>query len=123
MTKLQRKIYEANLALQYFTMNSWNFFNDNFVGLCDNLKLEDLKEFDYRDCFCFDLIHFMRICLIGTKKYLLHDNDENLRFTHIKFKISKVFHRILSSLPYVILFYYMFIKFDSIHQLKNYLKY
>lgn len=121
MTKLQRKIFEANMALQYFTMNHWAFLNNNFVTLCDKLKLEDLRDFDYRDCFNFDIIHYMTICLVGTKKYLLYDKEENEKFTRAKYQFLKTLGSILSSIPYIILFYYAFIKYDSIQTIKGFL--
>lgn len=100
-------------------MNSWSFLNDNFIGLTQNLKLEDKNSFDFRDCFNFDIIHFMTICIHGAKKYLLNDKEENERFTHMKFKIMKIVHGILSAIPYTILFYYLFIKYDILRALRK----
>lgn len=58
--KIQRKMYEANKALSYFVTHNWEFKNDNFVNLCTYLRLEDVREFDYRDMFTFDLILAVR---------------------------------------------------------------
>ncbi|XP_070495539.1 putative fatty acyl-CoA reductase CG5065 [Chironomus tepperi] len=105
MTKIQRKIYEANLALRYFVMNEWIFKNDNFLTLCDKIKLEDLKEFDYRDCFNHDVIMYMRIAMRGVRKYLIHDNLENDERNRMKYKFLNVIHTLLCSVPYILLYF------------------
>lgn len=119
MTKIQRKIYEANLALKYFVTNSWEFKNDNFISLSEILRAEDLKAFSFEDCFTFDVIHFIKICLSGVKKFLLLDNEKNESFTLLKIKVLKVVHTILSSSFKLFILYIVFIKFDAIQILRN----
>lgn len=105
MTKIQRKIYEANLALKYFVMNEWIFKNDNFLSICDKIKLTDLKEFDFRDCFNHDAILYMRIAMRGVRKYLIHDNLNNDEKNRMKYKILKVIDKIFSSILYVLIYF------------------
>lgn len=119
MTKIQRKIYEANLALQYFVMNDWKFKNSNFIELNHILRNEDLKAFGYEDCFTFDVIYFMTICISGVKKYLLFDNENNEGFTRFKFKILKLISAFFKSMFYAFTFYIVFIKFNIIQVLSN----
>jgi fatty acyl-CoA reductase len=120
MTKIQRKIYEANLALQYFVMNDWKFKNKNFIELNNVLRSDDLKAFGYEDCFTFDVIYFMTICISGVKKYLLLDDEKNENFARLKFKILKVISSIIKSMFYVLAFYTIFIKFNVIELIRNF---
>lgn len=101
-------------------MNEWAFKNDNFIGLCEILKAEDYKAFNYEDCFTFDVIHFMKICILGSKKYLLNDDDKNENFTRFKFKILKGVHTVLCSLFYFMIFYIVFIKFKGLQIVKDF---
>lgn len=41
LAKLQRKIYNANVALEYFILNNWDFKNRNFIRLASEIKPED----------------------------------------------------------------------------------
>jgi hypothetical protein len=119
MTKIQRKIYEANLALQYFVMNDWTFKNQNFIGLNDTVKVEDVRAFGFEDCFTFDVIYFMTICISGVKKYLLLDNEENDNFTRFKFKILKAIRVFFLAIFYWVVFYIVFIKFNVVQYFRN----
>ena len=105
MTKIQRKIYEANLALKYFVMNEWVFKNDNFLTLSDHIRLTDLKDFDFRDCLHHDAILYMRIALRGVRKYLIHDDLNNDEKNRVKYQLLKVVDTFLWSIPYMILFF------------------
>lgn len=120
MTKIQRKIYEANLALQYFVLNDWHFKNDKFVALSSQLRLEDVKSFGYIDCFNYDIILFLRYALAGVKKYLLGDKEENVPRNIRVYKRMKFADRILKALPYIIAFYYIFVKHDLMQVCKSY---
>ncbi|KAL7028707.1 hypothetical protein ACKWTF_005966 [Chironomus riparius] len=113
MTKIQRKIYEANLALKYFVMNEWIFKNDNFLTLCYKVKLTDIKDFDYSDSLNHDAILYMRIAMRGVRKYLIHDNLDNDEKNRMKYKFLKVIHTILCSIPYILLYYVLKLLFDK----------
>lgn len=93
------------MALTYFAINEWIFKNDNFVSLCDCIRLTDLKEFDFRDCFNYDVLSYIRVCMIGVKKYLLYDDERNHKNNLVRYKILKVVHQVLGSVPYMVLFY------------------
>lgn len=113
MTKIQRKIYEANLALKYFVMNEWIFKNDNFLTLCDKIKLTDLRDFDFSDCLNHDAILYMRIAMRGVRKYLIHDNLDNDEKNRMKYKFLKVIHTFLCSVPYILLYFFLKFLFDK----------
>ena len=47
MFKLQRKIYTANSALEYFLTNEWKFKNENLLRLLENLLPQDMESFGF----------------------------------------------------------------------------
>lgn len=120
LTRVQRKIYEANLALQYFVTNDWSFKNDNFVALNKHMLIEDVKSFGFIESFEFDVILFLRYAMAGVKRYLLGDKEENLPRNRIFYKRLKVLDRILKFLPYAALFYFIFVRHDFVQVLKSY---
>lgn len=120
LTRLQRKIYEANLALKYFVLNDWIFKNEKFVKLSDQLNLEDVKAFGYNDCFHTDIILYLRYALVGVKKYLLGDKEENLPRNRIIYWRLKWLDRVVKFIPIAVAFYYIFLKHDLIHLCRNY---
>ncbi|XP_065092505.1 putative fatty acyl-CoA reductase CG5065 [Ochlerotatus camptorhynchus] len=78
LAKVQRKIYNANVALEYFICNNWEFKNNNFIRLASEIKPEDNKDFYYRDFIEFDITLYFRNCILGVRRYLLHEKDENI---------------------------------------------
>lgn len=75
--KLQQKIYIATIALSYFTLQTWTFVNDNFLGLLEHIPDAEKEEFD----FAFDQVDvattFQNV-LIGTQKYLFNTNPNKI---------------------------------------------
>lgn len=63
-------------ALAYFTLNSWTFVNDKFMGLNDLVLQQDYKEFSYRK-LDFDVYEYCKQAMLGGKLYLLHENIED----------------------------------------------
>ncbi|XP_055587027.1 putative fatty acyl-CoA reductase CG5065 [Uranotaenia lowii] len=86
VAKLQRKIYTANVALEYFILHNWDFKNRNFIHLATEIKPEDNKDFYYRDFVEFDVTLYFRNCILGARRYLLKEKDENIprALTHLK---------------------------------------
>ncbi|XP_025993523.1 fatty acyl-CoA reductase 1 isoform X2 [Solenopsis invicta] len=72
LLQLQRKLYVANLALFHFGSNDWKFDNTNKSLLISTIPLEDQDtfSFDYANC---DIKEYYKNCVIGIKKYLLHE--------------------------------------------------
>lgn len=56
LMKIQRRLYEANKATSYFCLNNYDFKNENFMNLCNVLRLEDVKKFDFKETFYYDKI-------------------------------------------------------------------
>lgn len=108
--KLQRKIYQANLALHYFILNNWLFENQNFINLSHDLKLKDMKAFYINDFLEFDLILYFRYAVLGGRRYLLKEKDENLPKARTNYRRMKYLDIFVKTLIFAGLFYFIFIK-------------
>jgi alcohol-forming fatty acyl-CoA reductase len=111
LVKLQRKIYQANLALQYFILNNWHFENKNFIHLNHDLKLIDVKTFGYLDFLEYDLILYFRYSVLGARRYLLKEKDENLPKARRHFRRMRILDYILKTTVLSFLVYYVLSKF------------
>lgn len=113
LAKLQRKIYEANLALHYFILNNWFFSNDNFMDLCNNLKIQDIKAFNFNDFVEFDLVLYFRHAVLGGRRYLLGEKDDRIPYAKKKYQMMKFLDRLVKTLFYGLIFFMVFIRYDA----------
>ncbi|XP_062537398.1 LOW QUALITY PROTEIN: putative fatty acyl-CoA reductase CG5065 [Armigeres subalbatus] len=112
VAKLQRKIYNANLALAYFIHNNWDFRNSNFIRLASEIKPEDNKDFYYRDFIEFDITLYFRNCILGARRYLLHEKDENIPKALQHHRRMKLLDKVCKVLIVVGFLYIVLIKSD-----------
>ncbi|XP_055551587.1 putative fatty acyl-CoA reductase CG5065 [Wyeomyia smithii] len=112
LAKLQRKIYTANMALEYFILNNWDFRNCNFIRLASEIKPEDIKEFYYRDFIEFDITLYFRNCILGARRYLLKQKDENLPRALKHLRRMKVVDKVCKLVAYSGFLYLIFIQLD-----------
>ncbi|XP_050438687.1 putative fatty acyl-CoA reductase CG5065 [Adelges cooleyi] len=73
LTKLQRKIYLATIALSRFSTKSWIFENNNFLKLLNHIPEVNQEDFNFK----FeneDVDKFFQNSVIGTQKYLFNTN-------------------------------------------------
>ncbi|KXJ70568.1 hypothetical protein RP20_CCG023141 [Aedes albopictus] len=112
VAKLQRKIYNANVALEYFIHNNWDFRNDNFIHLASEIKPEDNKDFYYRDFIEFDITLYFRNCILGARRYLLHEKDENLPRALKHYRRMKILDKVCKLLIVTGFLYLVLIKSD-----------
>ncbi|XP_029168978.1 fatty acyl-CoA reductase 1-like [Nylanderia fulva] len=87
---LQRKIYVANRALLHFMINEWKFDNTNSRDLM-TLIPSDNREIFSIDLSDFDMKQYITDGIKGCKKYLLHEDVENLNKAKTHFKRMKLF--------------------------------
>ncbi|XP_072948663.1 putative fatty acyl-CoA reductase CG5065 [Epargyreus clarus] len=76
LVKIQRRIYSANIALEYYVTQQWTFCNKNFVALRSCLKKGDLNNF-YYDMENIDKFEYFKASCEGGKKYLLKETDDD----------------------------------------------
>ncbi|XP_050557890.1 putative fatty acyl-CoA reductase CG5065 isoform X1 [Spodoptera frugiperda] len=77
LVKVQRRIYIANLALQYYITKQWTFDNTNLVLMRTKIKDEDRKHF-YYEMENIDQYKYFVNAVKGGKKYLLKEKDEDM---------------------------------------------
>lgn len=112
--RLQRKVYNANCALEYFILNNWTFLNEQFLSLDNAIKEEDTRAFHYTDFVQFDMKLYLKNCIRGAKIYLLGEKEENIPWARKNLAKMKRIDFCVRASVYTILFYIFFIKFDLI---------
>ncbi|XP_053678515.1 putative fatty acyl-CoA reductase CG5065 [Anopheles nili] len=112
LAKLQRKIYTANVALEYFILNNWDFKNGNFIKLASEIKPEDNKDFYYRDFIEFDVTLYFRNCILGARRYLLKEKDENIPRALTHLKRMKLLDKMCKTIIMAVFLYIILIQFD-----------
>ena len=119
LLKLQRKMYEANKALSYFVTHNWIIKNDKASKLCSYLRMEDIRAFEFRDCYLYDTILIARYNILGYRRYLLKEKDESLPQCRKTYKRFELANNIIKSIPFIIAIYLIFFKYDIINVIKG----
>lgn len=77
--KVQRRIYNANMALYYFIINEWDFINTKFLILDQNLHPNDRDDFA---CVKIgeetNVTEYFRNAILGSRQYLLKEDNATL---------------------------------------------
>lgn len=76
LLKIQRRIYVAMMAVCPFNSYNWRFFTENFIDLESKIENEDRKEFEIMNLF--DYNEYFSSCILGARKYLLKEKDEDI---------------------------------------------
>ncbi|CAG4978358.1 unnamed protein product [Colias eurytheme] len=105
LVKIQRRIYVAQIALQYFTTQQWTFCNDNFIKLRSVLKEDDKKEF-YYEIENIDHWSYMVDSGYGARKFVLNEKDEDLPKARAHYKRMKIIRKITHGLFYIFVFWW-----------------
>lgn len=113
-------MYEANKALSYFVTHNWEFKNDNCYNLCSYLRLEDLKEFEYRDGFTYDVVLSIRTLVLGFRRYLLKEKDETLPKSREMFKRMEIATDVFRYIFYMFAIYLTFFHYNVIKTVKGF---
>lgn len=77
LVRLQRKIFIANLAVQYFLINEWVFLNRNTLALEKSLLKQDVKDFGFK-ADEFDVYDYLLKAMKGARKHLLKEDETTL---------------------------------------------
>lgn len=82
LVKIQRKIFLASTALEYFVTNQWAFINDKFLGLETKLHPSDVEQFRFqKEVNPYD---YFKNCILAGRKYLLKEDVSNLEQDKVK---------------------------------------
>jgi hypothetical protein len=91
LMKVQRKMFEANKALSYFVTHNWIFQNDKTFSLSYDLRSEDIRSFGFDDDHLTDVTYLIRNALMGFRRFLMKEKDEDLENDRKKFqRISRI---------------------------------
>ncbi|KYQ54967.1 Fatty acyl-CoA reductase 1, partial [Trachymyrmex zeteki] len=75
--RLQRQLYEANLAVSYFSFHNWKFSNTNSLVLISSIPSDDRDTFSFEH-IGYDIRGYLKNCTIGFKKFLLYEDMNRL---------------------------------------------
>lgn len=116
--KLQRKIYEATSALNFFMMNNWEFKNKKFMDLSLEIRPEDTRAFSFDDFVDFDSINFLKKAMLGARRYLLHFEDSNLLKSRDLYQKMSLVDTAVKTIIFFIISYVVLIKYNMLDVLK-----
>jgi alcohol-forming fatty acyl-CoA reductase len=74
---MQRRIFLACHALEYYLNNSWSFPNARFKKLIDDIPASDAKTFS-SNIWDVDEREYFRNCMIGARKYFLNEHEDTI---------------------------------------------
>lgn len=80
------------------------------MSLSGDLKLQDLKAFYINDFLEFDLILYFRYAVLGGRRYLLQEKDDDLPKARRHFRRMKYLDYFVKGILIGFLLYYFFIK-------------
>ncbi|CAO1396740.1 unnamed protein product [Diamesa serratosioi] len=116
--KLQRKIYEATSALNFFMMNNWEFKNKKFLDLSFEIRPEDTRAFSFDYFVEYDTINFLKKAMLGARRYLLHFEDSKLPSTRNLYQQMRLLDILVKAIIFLGICYVMFIKYKMLNVLK-----
>lgn len=101
-------------------LNSWQFKNKKFLKLSFEIQPEDFKAFYFYDFLEFDFLLFMRNTMMGMRRYLMNNKDENLPKARKNFQLIKTIDTVIRTTIKCITLYIVFVKFDVINVVIDY---
>ncbi|XP_041971130.1 fatty acyl-CoA reductase 1-like [Aricia agestis] len=121
LVKLQRRIFSANLALQYYITQAWIFLNHNLLQLRSRIKEEDRAAF-YYDLENFDQKEYFRNAIMGGKVYILQEKMEDLPKAKAHITRMKIVDRVVKVIFYGLVLWVVY-RLDFTQNLINYFTY
>ncbi|CAG9772724.1 unnamed protein product [Ceutorhynchus assimilis] len=113
LLKIQRKIFIANMALQFFITQEWKFENEKSAALEDVILDEDRNDFAYgrRDV---DPYEYFTKALMGARQYLLKEDNSTFEQAKIHSRRMYVLFVFCNILWYIGLVYLVLFKIDVV---------
>ena len=102
-------------------LNSWQFKNKKFLKLSFEIRPEDFKAFYFYDFLEFDFLLYMRNIMMGMRRYLMNNKDENLPKARKNFHLIKTIDTVIRTTIKLIILYTVFVKYDFINVVIGYL--
>ncbi|XP_045770546.1 fatty acyl-CoA reductase 1-like [Maniola jurtina] len=99
LVKIQRRVYVANLAIAYFLTHTWTFSNENFMSLRSKILDKDKLHF-YYIMENIDMYEYLKTGIMGGRRYLLNEKDENLPKARAHYKRMAILDTLVKCLFY-----------------------
>ncbi|KAK9884187.1 hypothetical protein WA026_005140 [Henosepilachna vigintioctopunctata] len=109
LIKIHRKIYIANMALEYFITNKWTFLNDRGRALEKELLPSDLEDFSYKEEE-MDVDEYFRNGLYGGREYLLKESPDTLETARKQVKRLWLISELYAAIWYLVAAYLIWYK-------------
>lgn len=117
LMKVQRRMFEANKALSYFVTNMWIFQNTKAIELSFDVKNEDLRSFAFDEMYLTDMTYMVRNALLGYRRFLMNDKDEDLEKDRKKYKKLERIGQVSRIIIAMIVLLFLYQKFFTIFKL------
>lgn len=111
--KIQKRIFTANIALEHFIMNDWEFINEKGMNLEKSLKPCDIEDFS------FEIYSeaakpktYFKNAVLGGKKFLLKEDINKLDIARKKHYRMWLLAKVFTFAWYGLLLWLFFIKFN-----------
>lgn len=85
---------------------SWTFENEEFLKLHTRIPADDVKTFRYDNFVTADVREYLKNCVLGARRYLLKEPDENIPKARQNFKRLWYLDATIKSIVYGLLGYY-----------------
>ncbi|XP_065172075.1 putative fatty acyl-CoA reductase CG5065 [Atheta coriaria] len=108
LMKIQRRISKGYEVFHYYTSNQWNFVNKNLLAMRDDVLNEREAAVYMLDDENLDIEKYFLNCMIGARRYLMHEPDETLptamRHMKVMYAVDKLFQILLYYLAFCFLY-------------------
>lgn len=112
LLKIQRRIYIANMFLQYFLINQWTFKNEKCRALDSYLPPEEVEDFGY-NVDNVNIYEYFRNCLVHGRVYLLKESNATLAPAKVTLYRMYVLHIIFKIVLYSYIYWLFVYKLDA----------
>lgn len=91
------------------------------MSLDNEIKEEDTRDFHYTDFVQFDMMLYLKNCILGGKRYLLGEKDENIPHAKANHAMMKKLDLGVKATFVLILIFILVIKLDIFGLLRNFI--
>jgi len=106
MVKVTFKMHRAFTVLEHFTNKEWYFHNENYLEIYNLLSTDDQERFN-SDIRKVDWRHYAKSVYMGTRRYLLKEDDSNIEKAKKRLLFIRVSYFLFQVFLFALLFYFI----------------
>ncbi|XP_055680434.1 fatty acyl-CoA reductase 1-like [Lutzomyia longipalpis] len=106
--KLQRRLYLAQIHLAYFMRHTYEFENNNYMSLLNDLRGSDVDAFGFSYYKDVDHILYFVMCILGARRHILRQKDDSLPLARRRFNQMVFFRNTLQTIFYAVVVWFAF---------------